>query len=156
MSLPARLLRAYQLEYESSDLSLEDICVKYHVSMDELKGSDKWTKVTTNQVEILDKPQKRSSAMTRVATNIAETQLAPEEIPQDNEITDSIAEFKKLALGYAIKFMKENVEFADVKEFKDIVSVVDTIERSYKGNTQAGTTVNVAVQSLVDRFSDDC
>ena len=53
--------------------------------------------------------------------------------------------------------MREDVEFAEIKEFKDVVAIVDSIEKSYKDTKDPqGTTINIAIQNLVEKFSDDC
>ena len=38
-----------------------------------------------------------------------------------------------------------------------MVAIVDSIEKSYKDvKDPIGTTINIAIQNLVERFSDDC
>jgi hypothetical protein len=71
---------------------------------------------------------------------------------------DKIARFKELAVQHCITFMERDAKFSEVKEFKDIVAIVDTLEKSYqKVDPDAGKpTINIMINNLMERFKDDC
>jgi len=139
MKLPNELLLTYQAEYEQNqDMTIQDLCDKYSVTTKQLKGYTKW---------------KKPIASTEVLEPIATAEVIEPVAPI--EITDDIESFKKLAISHALKFMRDDVEFAEVKEFKDMVSIVGTIEASYK-DTKPENTINIAIQNIVKGFQDDC
>lgn len=86
---------------------------------------------------------------------IPEDWVKPSSIVPTSTNTEKIEEFKELALNHALKFMKNDAQFAEVKEFKDMVSIVGTIEASYK-DTKPENTINIAIQNIVKGFTDDC
>ena len=67
---------------------------------------------------------------------------------------EKIKEFKTLALDRCLHFIKSDVRFAEVKEFKDIVAIVDTLDK--KSGIDTTTTINVLVQNIQEKFVDDC
>lgn len=134
-SLPATLLQLYKKEYEQTDITIKELCEKYDITTKQLKGYTKWTKEIKDPI-VTQTPSHEASQPT-------------------NQILDDIEEFKKLAVRHAVNFIKEDARFAEVKEFKDMVAIVDTIEKSYKNQTEQGPTINIAIQNLVERFKDD-
>lgn len=147
--LPNDLLLDYQIEYQTSDITIDELCEKYGVVTKQLSGYTKWEKAE-EPPEVIEP---------------AEIIIAPEAKPQprdldiadgEEEMKEQIGEFKKLAMAHAVKFMKDDAEFAEVKEFKDMVAIVDSIEKSYKGAEASGNTINIAIQKLVQKFEDDC
>ena len=143
------LLQAYKIEYETTDISMAHLCDKYNIAICELSGCESWTKSIENHKTSRDivKEQK--------ATPPAEQQPIPLANSKE-QVLDNIEEFKQLAIKHAVRFIKEESQYADVKEFKDMVSIVDSIEKSYNSNKETGTTVNIAIQNLVNRYKDDC
>ena len=149
MKLPNTLLLTYQIEYETTDISIESLCTKYDVQTKQLKGYTKWAKRQEDpvaeplQADIIDTPEIQVIA-----------------IPKDTkELLENVEEFKKLAVAHAVKFMKNDAEFAEVKEFKDMVAIVDSIEKSYKDVKSNEPTINVLIQNLTQKFKDtpdDC
>jgi len=136
MKIPNSLLLKYQAEYETTpDLTIDQICEKYEVETKQLKGYTKWTKRAT---EIQELPETK-----------------PLVIATEETLSKDIAEFKTLAMAHALKFMRNDAEFAEVKEFKDMVSIVGTIEASIK-DTKPENVINIAIQSIVKEFKDDC
>lgn len=148
MKLPATLLLTYQAEYERTpNMTIEDLCEKYDVQTKQLKGYTKWQK---RAPEIDELPE--TGDIIAIPRNDSK-QLA---IPKTTkELLDDVEEFKQLAVAHAVKFMKDDAEFAEVKEFKDMVAIVDSIEKSYKG-TKPENTINIAIQNIVKNFNDDC
>lgn len=147
--IPATLLLSYQIEYENTDITIDELCSKYDVTTKQLKGYTKWSKKTseTNELPELIEPSK--PIVTKKPADIT--------IVNDKEqVLSDIDEFKRLAVAHAVKFIKDDAEFAEVKEFKDMVAIVDSIEKSYKDTKEQGPTINIAIQNLVERFKDDC
>tara|TARA_R110000851_G_scaffold333042_2_gene510869 strand:- start:929 stop:1366 length:438 start_codon:yes stop_codon:yes gene_type:complete len=142
-NLPNTLLLTYQAEYESDpDITIDMLCDKYSISTKQLKGYTKWAKTTDNTI----------SAPTTIISNPIVPLVKPKE-----ELLLDIDTFKALAVAHAIKFMNNDAEFAEVKEFKDMVAIVDSLEKSYKDDKNpTGTTINIAIQNLVEKFQDDC
>lgn len=150
MTLPHTLLLTYQIEYETTDISIESLCTKYDVQTKQLKGYTKWAKRLGEQ-NIVEPTQ------ADIITSPIGTQLQDLKIPKDTEeLLESIEDFKRKAVAHAIKFMKDDAEFAEVKEFKDMVAIVDSIEKSYKDTKDTGPTVNILIQNLTEKFQDDC
>lgn len=55
------------------------------------------------------------------------------------------------------EFLTNDAKFAEVKEIKDIVSIVNDIDKSMQVVKVAdGTTVNVYINNLINNFRDDC
>jgi len=143
------LLQSYKIEYETSDISIEDLCKKYDIATKDLKGYTKWQKILSSEDDIIDEPEPQKTI------DILDTNIVTNETKE--VLLDDIDTFKRLAVKQAVKFIKEDAQFAEVKEFKDMVAIVDSIEKSYKDvKDPIGTTINIAIQNLVERFSDDC
>lgn len=146
MKLNPLQIRSYKIEYETTSITKEQLRLKYQLP-DTLDIS-KWEKVATevetlpNIVEVLPPPPSTS---------------LPDPATLDTHIA-KIGKFKELALDHCIKFMQDDAEFAEVKEFKDIVAIVDTLEKSYqKADPEAGKpTINIMINNLMERFKDDC
>lgn len=169
-SLPITLLLTYQAEYENTpDLTIEQLCEKYNIRQSQLKGWQQWEKnmATSNNIDT-------NSDVTSIDTSSDVDTIGTSRLPQlldtqdievlentseDAEVFSDIAEFKKLAVAHALKFMKKDAEFAEIKEFKDVVAIVDSLEKSYtskKNPDDTKLTINIAIQNLVERFKDDC
>jgi len=151
MNLPTTLLLTYQTEYETNpDITKEDICNKYSVELKDLKGHQTWTKRTP--------PLATTSYTNTNHTNHTNSDIvtsAYKEIKDKKELLGDIEYFKQLAVAHAIKFMETDAEYAEVKEVKDVVAIIDSIEKSYKDIKDQGTTVNVLVQNLTSKFSEE-
>ena len=85
------------------------------------------------------------------------TPTEPEEI-DDKDLADmkaTIKRFKKKAVDECLSYLEEQV---DTKEFKDIVSIIDTIEKSIEPKKTDAPTIqlNVMVQNLMAGIPDDC
>jgi len=145
MKIPATLLLSYQMEYEATpDFTIEDLCIKYDVKTKDLKGHTKWTKQSEQPPvisEVIDKPIVKPRDIVPKTTE---------------ELLADVEDFKHLAVAHAVKFMREDARFAEVKEFKDMVAIVDSIEKSYKDTKEQGPTVNILIQNLAEKFKDDC
>lgn len=165
------MVEAYQAEYEHTDISIIDLLEKYQLTKDDIKGYEDWRKPgEVHIVPIESKPKRKVTKKQAIVDKIVERVVTPTEVittqdidklPQ-TEASDSnlkkIEEFKELALDHCLKFMKKDAQFSEVKEFKDVVAIVNTLETSYqKTDPDAGKpTINILVQNLVERFKDDC
>jgi len=156
------LLQSYKNEYQTTPISIEDLCIKYSLDIEELKSKtdiDKWEKLytppeTINEAEAeehLDIIVLPENKLDKSETKILTTK---------EEILEDIDEFKKKAVKECLRFIKDDARYAEVKEFKDMVAIVDSIEKSYKNSdTNEGTTINVLIQNLTQKFKDtpdDC
>lgn len=139
------MLAAYREEYEATPgLTIDELLAKYDITTKDIKGYTKWEKRTAPK-PVAPKPL---PSTTPIATPPAD--LLEKKTPQE-----AIEEFKELALDHALKFMKNDARFAEVKEFKDIVAIVDSLEKSYNKTADTGPTINILVQNLMERFKDD-
>ena len=151
MVLPPNLLLTYRKEFESSDITIQELCKKYHVTLKELKGYSTWKKEQP-------KPQPKQPPAAPVPIANIEIPQLPKKLPitpTDTSVKDDIEKFKKLAIANALRFIEEDIAFASVKDFKDIVAIVDSIDKSYKDIKDTGPTIQVLVQNIFERFNDD-
>ena len=130
------LLTQYRLEFEHTNISLEDLVAKYSLDIEDLKDYEEWTK----------------GGPPPAPTVLHSQELVTSPIELTNE--EKIKEFKTLALDRCLHFIKSDVRFAVVKEFKDIVAIVDTLDK--KSGIDTNTTINVLVQNIQEKFVDDC
>jgi hypothetical protein len=145
------LLEAYKTEFETTDITISELLKKYSITKRKLKGHEDWTKrlqqdfVNDQQTLLLVTP----------STNMPTTTTHDSTISKTN--AEKIEAFKTAALDRALLFIEVDAQFAEVKEFKDIVAIVDSIEKSYqKVDPEAGkSTVNLFVQQIMAQFKDD-
>jgi len=147
-SLPEVLSELYKKEYETTDITIDELQDKY--SLHNFIIPEDWNK-RAHTAEIV-KPS--GTIVTPVNTNNG-LQSTENSIHGITSIQSKVEEFKELAIDHALKFMKNDAQFAEVKEFKDMVSIVGTIEASYK-DTKPENTINIAIQNIVKGFTDDC
>ena len=136
------LLTQYQMEFEHSNITINELLEKYNLDLEDLKGHELWEK----------------SSPTLVPSIIPNITPATLEESTEDTLEEQVLTFKEKAMAHCLTFMEKDVRFAEVKEFKDIVSIVDSIDKSLqKGNPDdKGVTVNVLVQSITEKFQDDC
>lgn len=122
------LTDSYRIEYETTALSIDDICHKYSITTDQLPGHEDWIKRTT--------------------TPIAQ----PTQNTSNEDIVSDIATVKEVLLSK----IKDSIDnpYLEVKELKDITKMVIDLEGSYKDKNH-GPTVNILVQNLTERYKDD-
>jgi hypothetical protein len=138
----------YQIEYEEGGISIDELCSKYNVKRKQLKGYTKW-----------QQPQEHSTPVEVIVPDQPSLPSQPTHhldiiVPEDSLLND-INIFKKRAVKYALESIQD-AQYLEVKEFKDLVSIVDTVEKSVKGNTQSETTVNVMINNMMAGLKDDC
>jgi len=165
MKLPEILTEMYRNEYETTDITKEELCLKYSIEHSNIPDIDSWTKPTNDESQepkttidnsdiILDTTIVTPTLDTKKIKKLASSKLV--KTPAEPAVADKIKDFKEFAIDHALHFIKHDAEFAEVKEFKDMVAIVDSIEKSYKDTKDQGPTVNILIQNLAEKFKDDC
>jgi len=140
------IMKSYQSEYERSGTSLEQLIKKYQLSFEEAhqleEASRKWSApITIPDIIVPSKPGA----------------IEPEKAKMDKAaILADIDTFKKEAVDYALKTITDDEELLEIKEFKDLVAIVVSVENSMKEDKDTGPNVNIMVNYLTERFKDDC
>lgn len=166
------MIEAYKAEYETTNITLEALLEKYELTKEELPGHETWIAYNSKPAKPRKtKTQKKTDTILAQAAQseiVTPTIVTPILLPKpagilpETSVTETqlakIANFKELALDHCIKFMSQDAKFAEVKEFKDIVAIVDSLEKSYqKVDPEAGKpTINIMINNLMERFKDDC
>lgn len=166
-------------EYETSSITIDELCLYHGVLLKELKGYKNWKKRA--DIEEVDVSHLLVSELSEPIPTIAEVEPVIEEVPQvsttpitaqttpqlpaviDNdldiieEIRADIKTCKRLAMARCKEFLTNDARFAEVKEIKDVVSIVNDIDKSLQVVKVAdGATVNVYINNLINNFRDDC
>lgn len=166
-------------EYETSSITIDELCLYHGVLLKELKGYKNWKKRA--DIEEVDVSHLLVSELPEPIPTIAEVEPVIEEVPQvsttpitaqttpqlpaviDNgldiieEIRADIKTCKRLAMARCKEFLTNDAKFAEVKEIKDVVSIVNDIDKSLQVVKVAdGATVNVYINNLINNFRDDC
>ena len=136
-------LLSYQIEYETSDITIIELCDKYQVKKKQLKGYTKWKKPQHEEKELI---------VPEAYPIVLEAINQPDE---ENTLLTSIQLFKKRAVEYALDSITEP-QYLEIREFKDLVSIIDTVEKSIKGTEGGNNTVNIMVQNIMNKYADDC
>ena len=179
--MTAHRLSLLREEYETTSITLEDLCIYHGVLLKELKGYKNWKKHAN--IEEVDVSHLLVSEIepTTIPTLIADIEPVIEEVPQVStppittttqattlpaviandtdieEIRADIKTCKRLAMVRCKEFLTNDAKFAEVKEIKDIVSIVNDIDKSMQVVKVAdGATVNVYINNLINNFRDDC
>lgn len=131
---------------------MEELIERHNIDPKKLKGSDTWTKRDehSNSTSIVPEVMPPNTpADTHNSLHLT--------LPEGNEqmLTD-IKQVKKDAIKYAKDFLRDNSKHAEVKEIKDVLAMVLSLEDSIKDKKDTGPTVNVLVQNITERFKDDC
>ncbi len=170
MTLPKTILLSYQIEYETQDITIDELCAKYSITTKALKGYTKWIKraqATEAQVEhdiIVPQEPDIIVPQAQVEHDIIVPQepdiiVPQEQVPKfDKETLKSdIEAFKTKAVQHCMEFMAKDAQYAEVKEFKDIVAIVDTIEKSTFGDKSAPVTNTYITQvnNLMSKYGRD-
>jgi len=76
--------------------------------------------------------------------------------PPPTTLEDGILTFKHNMLDWANNQLKDNSSYLEIKEMKDLNSIVKDLEAStLKKDDTSTTTVNILVQNMLDRYKDD-
>jgi len=90
---------------------------------------------------------------------IPQAQKPAEVDTEDNTMLKTqIKEFKEKTVDTCLHFINHDVGGAEIKEFKDIVAIMDTVEKSIepKKNEMPQVAIQVVVQNLMAGVTDDC
>lgn len=171
-------------EFETSDITIEELCIYHNVTPAQLKGYAKWKKQpqqTNSYIDsLLDIPTsvQQPSVVTEVeylTEPVIEVLPQPSSLPQPTipkvpAITDdkpkvdisalreTITECKEKAINVCRDFLTNDAKFAEIKELKDVVSIINDIDKSIspvKGDG-SGNHYTVLIANIVNNFRDDC
>lgn len=143
-------------EFETTDLTIEQVCEKFKVKLEDLGPYSTWQKELPEPIEVIVEPTK-PLAPVETATSYQHPQnnIDTEEY---ESILDIVDEAKREAAMKARDFFK-SMDFDEVstKEFKDMTGVLKDIESGEftKSGKDKGPTINVLVQNMMEKFIDD-
>ena len=166
------LLVSLQIEYETTDITIDDLCLKHNVDLRDLRDYETWHKPPELQQpiaieepivieELIEEPVEVKRIKGLLGTKDPAQQPVVPKNPEppvivSKDIKDKVIEFKELAMEEALRFIRKDVKFAEIKEFKDMVAIVDSIDKSLQKPTSSAPTINILVQNLAERYRDDC
>jgi len=137
------LLLSYKIEYETTNISINELCEKYNITKEELGDYQTWTKLALEPEQ----------PVTQTTPAIAPSQQPI--VTQDISPLDKLAEVKDKLISTCKAIVEQQGIYTDVKELKDITKVITDLEASYKEAKDQGPTINVLVQNITERFKDD-
>lgn len=176
--MTAHRLSLLREEYETTSITIDELCLYHGVLLKELKGYKNWKKRA--DIEEVDVSHLLVSEVEEPQAPVLEDDLVIEEVTQAStpptttqattlpavidddadiveEIRADIKACKRLAMARCKEFLINDAKFAEVKELKDIVSIVNDIDKSMQVVKAAdGSTVNVYINNLINNFRDDC
>ena len=178
--MTAHRLSLLREEYETTSITIDELCLYHGVLLKELKGYKNWKKhANIEEVDVshllvseVEEPQApvleddpvieevpKASTPPIITTTQATT--LPAVIDNDTDIVEEIRAdiktCKRLAMARCKEFLINDAKFAEVKELKDIVSIVNDIDKSLQVVKVAdGPTVSVYINNLINNFRDDC
>lgn len=165
-------------EYETTTITIDELCLYHGVPLKELKGHKSWKKIAQAEPTIdiasflEDEGQPAPSTIATsepVIEEVASLPSAPQPsptlptlptTPQPDtldiaQLKLDIGTCKQLAITRCKDFLTNDAKFAEIKEIKDVVAIVSDIDKSIAGTSQGGTTVNVLINNLIASFRDD-
>lgn len=175
MALPSHRLALLKAEYETTPISIEELCIYHQVQPSDLRGYTKWEKklhliepinsfdlfLEPEPLQILTEPTQISTVLADSATTIViPTKSDISSVPKEEDIDElktDIKECKVLAIKRCKDFLTNDAKFAEIKEIKDIVSIVTDIDKSVvESKVPQGNTYTVLINNLIANFRDDC
>ena len=155
-------------EYETTTITIDELCLYHGVPLKDLKGYKSWKKIAQAEpaidIDSFLEVETPTPLTTMEEPVIEEVQLlpAPTPPPPATQNTLDIAQLKldigtckQLAITRCKDFLTNDAKFAEIKEIKDVVAIVSDIDKSLAGTSQGGTTVNVLINNLIASFRDD-
>ena len=155
-------------EYETTTITIDELCLYHGVPLKELKGHKSWKKIAQAEPTIdiasflEDEGQPAPLPVIEEVASLPAPQ--PPTLPSAPTQPDTldiaqlkldIGTCKQLAITRCKDFLTNDAKFAEIKEIKDVVAIVSDIDKSIVGTTQGGTTVNVLINNLIASFRDD-
>lgn len=168
--MTAHRLSLLREEYETTTITIDELCLYHGTQLKELKGYKNWKKIaqTAEAIDITgfleDETPLPIATTEPVIEEVAELPLpqppALPAVPQPQsldiaQLKIDIGTCKQLAITRCKDFLTNDAKFAEIKEIKDIVAIVSDIDKSLAGTPQGGTTVNVLINNLIASFRDD-
>lgn len=156
-------------EYETTTITIDELCLYHGVTLKELKGHKSWKKIAQAEPVIdiasfLEDEGQPPAPLTPVIEEVASLPTpqpptlpaAPQPDTLDiAQLKLDIGTCKQLAITRCKDFLTNDAKFAEIKEIKDVVAIVSDIDKSIAGTPQGGTTVNVLINNLIASFRDD-
>lgn len=157
-------------EYETTTITIDELCLYHGVLLKELKGHKSWKKIAQAEPTIdiasfledegqLPEPLPVIEEVASLPTpTLPSTALPAAPQPDTLDIAQlklDIGTCKQLAITRCKDFLTNDAKFAEIKEIKDVVAIVSDIDKSIAGTSQGGTTVNVLINNLIASFRDD-
>jgi len=159
-------------EYETTTITIDELCLYHGTPLKELKGYKSWKKIAQTEptldiagfLEDESQPEISTIAIGEPVIEEVASLPAPQPpaIPPVPTQTLDIAQLKldigtckQLAITRCKDFLTNDAKFAEIKEIKDVVAIVSDIDKSIAGTPQGGTTVNVLINNLIASFRDD-
>jgi len=152
MALSNTLLLSYQIEYQTTDITILELCEKYNISTKDLKGYTKWEKENLPEVEA------EETIVTDIQTITEPLGIEPDSNTNSevDKLRDDINSFKTKAMAECLRWMDNDAEYGEVKEFKDIVSIVDKLEQSISDKKPENETPQIQIQinNIMSKYAD--
>ena len=167
--MTAHRLSLLREEYETTTITIDELCLYHGTPLKELKGYKSWKKIaqTAEAIDItgfLEDETLPIATTEPVIEEVAELPLpqppALPSVPQPQsldiaQLKIDIGTCKQLAITRCKDFLTNDAKFAEIKEIKDVVAIVSDIDKSLVSTPQGGTTVNVLINNLIASFRDD-
>lgn len=149
------LRELYRAEYETDpDITIDELCTKHNIERTALGPTHDWQKV-------IDLPTS-SVIPTSPTDDIEPGKALPTQIPiVSKDVTDvsspkdMIDNFKQITLAEALYRMKTEANELAIKDMRELVALVDVIDKSYNKSTDTNT-INIVVQNVIAKYVDDC
>lgn len=161
-------------EYETTTITIDELCLYHGVPLKELKGHKSWKKIaqaepTIDIASFLEDEELATTLTIATSEPVIEEVASPPSAttlptlpatPQPDtldiaQLKLDIGTCKQLAITRCKDFLTNDAKFAEIKEIKDVVAIVSDIDKSLVGTSQGGTTVNVLINNLIASFRDD-
>lgn len=149
------LRELYQAEYETDpDITIDELCTKHNIERTALGPTNNWQKVidlpispvvTTSPTDNIE-PGKALPTQTPIVSKDATDVSSPK---------DMIDNFKQITLAEALYRMKTEANELAIKDMRELVALVDVIDKSYNKSTD-NNTINIVVQNVIAKYVDDC
>ncbi len=138
------LTQIYKKEFESTPITLHALKAKYHLEHLPEESED-WIKTLVEEPKTLVTNAEPKSPQTIVSTNNS---------IQEYKLQDDVDKAKQLIMKNALTILAEEITDISIKEFKDIVSIVDSMDNKKQDDSQQ--QINIQINNMIQGFKDDC